>query len=177
MLHYQQALALLESQGLHHHLVRHCKGVSRFADQLARRIAERNPDLGVDPEKVRVAALLHDIGRARPGDHEHNSVEMLREMGHPELADIVLHGVLYESSILEDREDPSLLPETIEQKIVTYSDLRFAQEPLTLRERIEDAVERKKHHPPIAEAIARSIRRFEHLETELMALAGEDALD
>ncbi len=174
MLDYDEALALLKRQGLHPAIVNHCQGASAFALELATRIAERHPELEVRPELVRVASLLHDIGRARPGDHEHNSVEMLEEIGEPELAHLVLHGVLYETSILEDREDPSLLPETVEQKIVSYADVRFGQEPLTLRERIEDAIERKKPYPAVARAIAHSIERFEALERELLALAEWD---
>jgi putative nucleotidyltransferase with HDIG domain len=172
MLDYDEALTFLKRQGLHPAIVNHCQGAAAFALKLATRIAERHPGLGVRPEPVRVAALLHDIGRVRPGDHEHNSVAMLEEMGETELASLVLHGVLYETSILEDREDPTLLPRTVEQKIVSYADVRFGQEPLSLRERIEDAIERKRHHPPVARAIAHSIERFEALERELLDLAG-----
>jgi putative nucleotidyltransferase with HDIG domain len=172
MLSYDDALALLGAHALHPDIVRHCVGAAEFARGLATRISERHPALPLDVERVRVTTLLHDIGRTRPGIHEYNSVEILREEGHPDLADIVLHGTLYETFQLQGRTDPSLLPQTLEQKIVCYADLRFGQRPMTLRERLDDAHARKGHNEGDARTLRLAEKRLAALEAELLALAG-----
>ena len=172
MLSYADALALLGKHGLHPDIVRHCVGAAEFARRLAGRIAERHSELALDAERVRVTALLHDIGRTRPGIHEYHSVEILREEGHPDLAEIVLHGTLYETFQLQGRRDPSLLPQTVEQKIVSYADLRFGQVPMTLRERLDDAHARKGHNAQDARTLELAEERLAALEAELLSLAG-----
>jgi len=175
MIGIHDALALLAKHGLHPDVVAHCVGVSEFAGDLAQRIAERHPELGIDPEKVRIAALLHDVGRGSQEDHELRSVEILRQEGLGEIADIVLHGMVYETSVLRGKDDKSLLPQTLEQKIVCYADLRFCQAPMSLRERIEDALERKKHRPQTVWIIRKAEGRFFDLEKELLDLAESGA--
>jgi putative nucleotidyltransferase with HDIG domain len=170
MLTYDQALALLARYGIPESRIEHCKGVSEFAYSLAQKISASHPELPVDPEKVRIAALLHDIGRSRPGDHELNSVAILREEGHPELADIVMHGSMYEISQLRGTDDPSLLPHSLENKIVAYADARFRLSIVTLEERFTDVKERHKNNPEKVASVAMGQKRFEELEKELQEL-------
>lgn len=177
MIAFEAALSLLKKHRLHPDVIRHCQGVSRIAHDLARQIKNREPRLEVDPEKVRVTALLHDIGRSRKGTHERHSVRILEEEGLGEIAGIIMHGLLYERLLLEGREDKSLLPRTLEQKIVCYADLRFSQTPMTLRERIEDAVERKKANEKEVRIIRKGEKRLYRLEEELLALAGADKIE
>lgn len=58
---------------------------------MALRIRKNHPEIPLDPEKVRIGALLHDIGKALPGEHEINSVEILKKEGYSRLAEIVCH--------------------------------------------------------------------------------------
>ncbi len=168
MISYDEGVALLHKHHVHPNIIHHCQGAAEVAWQLARQILEAYPGLHLDPEKVRLAALLHDIGRSRPGIHEHNSVEILHEEGLPELAEIAMHGALYEIYLLRGQKTPHLLPQTLEQKIVCYADLRFAQEPMTLRERLDDAIQRKNHIPEIVNALTLAEERLFALETEIL---------
>ena len=104
--------------------VKHSEAVAAFAYQIAKEIKADHPEKDVDPEKVRLGGLLHDIGRGvREGDHEENSVKILNDLGHSELAKIVMHGRLYEKRFLQTgHKDAMLLPHTLENKIVA-SDL------------------------------------------------------
>jgi putative nucleotidyltransferase with HDIG domain len=168
---YDAASALLERYRPPEAVVAHCRGVARVAFDLARAIAEAHPRLGVDPDKVRVAALLHDIGRVREGAHEQNTVAILREEGLSELADIAMHGASYEASVLTGRPDESLLPQSIEQKILCYADLRYCQRPMGLRERLDDAMERRSACPEAVRTIRLAEERLFRLEAELLELA------
>ncbi len=170
----EAAFSLLEKHDLHPDIIRHCQGVSRVAHSMALHIETRRPGIGVDPGKVRVAALLHDIGRARNGSHEHRSVRILRAEGLDEIADIIMHGLVYEKTLLQGRDDRSLLPRTLDQKIVCYADLRFGQVPMTLRERFDDALERNKANEEEVRIIRNGEARMFRLEAELLDLAGPE---
>ena len=60
----------------------HCVKVARAAEEIARHLPE------LDGEKIRFAALLHDIARACP-DHPAVGARWLRELGWPEIGEIV----------------------------------------------------------------------------------------
>lgn len=171
MIDREGARRLMERYSLHEDIVRHSEGVARVAFDLARAIAAEHPELGVSPERVEVAALLHDIGRARPGRHEFNTLAILREEGLEELADIALHGTLYEASVLEGRPDESLLPRSIEQKILCYADLRFCQRPMTVHERIADAIARRNGNPATVRVLELAEKRWLEMEEEIQDLA------
>jgi putative nucleotidyltransferase with HDIG domain len=168
----REALALLTRYGLAETRIRHCEGVAAFAYDLARRIAERHPELALDPLKVKMAALLHDIGREHPGDHEPASVAILCEEGLGDLADIVMHGSYYEIMKLRGIDDPSLLPRSLENKIVAYADTRFRLEPISVEERVAEILQRRADEPEKIESLRMALPRYEALEAELLALAG-----
>lgn len=172
MIPYTDAMTLLRKHDLHPNIVSHCIGVGEVAFCLALRIVSNCPHLNIDPHKVRMVALLHDIGRCRRGIHEWNSAHVLREEGLAALADIVMHGTLYETFLLRGVTDDRLLPKTIEQKIMNYADLRFCQRPMTLRERLDDALERKRNDPDAVATIRLSEVRLALLEEEILTLAG-----
>lgn len=170
MLSYADAMALLRKCNLHPDIVSHCVGVAHVALDLAQRIQISRPQLPLDANLVHVSALLHDIGRARPGIHEWNGVRMMRTMGHDDLAAILMHGTLYETMLNRGKEDPRLLPQTLEQKIMNYADLRFCQNPMTLDERLADALERKKDSPQALADIELARPRLKALEKEILSL-------
>jgi hypothetical protein len=146
--------------------------VASFAYDLAARIRRRHPELTIDPQKVKAAALLHDISRARPGDHEVNSATILREEGLGELAEMVMHGSYYEMSKLRGTDEPSLLPRSLENKIVAYADTRVRLRPVSVRKRVEDILRRRADDPEKAKAVRMALPRYLALEAELMELAG-----
>lgn len=146
-------------------VIKHCKAVSRFAYKVAKQIKKNGYD--VDPEKVRVAALLHDIGRGRNHEfHEFEGAKILRKMGEKELANIVLrHGcssvIAKELCIPGDFE-----PKTLEEKIVAYADGRFDNDrQVTLKQRY--ALLKKRVTKERWKIIAKTKRRAFRTEKEI----------
>ena len=172
MIDHASALALLRSYGLKEKRIEHSIGVAEFAQKLAERIASRHPELEIDPAKVSIAGLLHDIGRSRDGDHELNSIDILRAEGLSEIAAMVMHGTLYEMGIMRGEENPDHLPHSIENKIVAYADARFRLEVISLKERIDDIKARYADNPVKVKAVETARLRFLEMEKELMELAG-----
>jgi putative nucleotidyltransferase with HDIG domain len=170
MISPEQAIALLRAYALPEARIAHSIGVADFAFDLASRIKQRHPELTLDPDKVRIGGILHDIGRARPGDHEINSVAILNEEGHPEIAAIVIHGSIYEIMQIRGIDDRSLLPTTIENKIVAYADARFRLGIVTLKERTDEILSRRSGESEKVAAIQMAAPRFEELERELARL-------
>lgn len=174
MISFFEALYLLKQYGLESTRIIHSIGVSDFALKLAERIKERHSELGIDPSRVRIAALLHDIGRSREGNHVVNSVAILKEEGLEEIAGLTVHGVAYEQMKAQGIDDPSLLPGTVENKIVAYADTRFRLVPVTLEQRISELRVRRKNEKTKLASVETAIPRMRALERELLELAGEE---
>jgi len=170
MLSWSNALHLLRECGLDESRIAHSVGVSKAAFELACAIKRKNPDAPCNPEKVRIGALLHDIGRSRPGDHELNSVAVLRERGLDDLAGIVMHGTLYEASILRNQPNREYLPASLENKIVAWADTRFRLSPVTIEERIAEVEKRRAGEEEKIAALRMARERYMALERELMGL-------
>ncbi len=170
MLAFAQALDLLKKYNLDPNRVAHSQAVSAFAFELAQKIHNRHPFLDLDPEKVRIAALLHDIGRSRGGDHEINSVTILRSEGLHDIAAIAMHGSMYELSVLRGSPNPVLLPQSLENKIVTYADARCKDHVVTLQERfLEIQVRRSAETDKVASVKMAAVRYFV-IEREILAM-------
>ncbi len=171
MLSEEDAIALLRRHGMAEKRIQHSRGVADFAYELAVRIARRHPELDIDPHRVRIAGLLHDIGRTRPGDHVPNSVAILREEGLDSLAERVVHGSHYEKLKRRGIDEPRFLPHSIENKIVAYADTRFRLSPVTLEERIAEIHRRRAGEHEKLASLRIALPRFVALEAELMELA------
>ncbi|HMD68625.1 MAG TPA: HD domain-containing protein [Chitinivibrionales bacterium] len=171
MITEQQALSLLDKYNLPSSRINHSKGVASFANELALAIKQHHPELDIDPDKVRIAALLHDVGRGMEGDHELNSVRILKQEGLADLADIVMHGSMYELSVIHGAPDESLLPRTIENKIVAYADTRFKDSLVSLNERFNEVLERRRLEKEKSESVKMAAQRYDIIEKELMELA------
>lgn len=78
--------ALLAAAGADEKLRAHCRAVAAFADELC--AALRKKGVVLDAQAVHAAALLHDLARAEK-DHAALGARWLRELGYPELAEIV----------------------------------------------------------------------------------------
>jgi len=171
MITESDALALLHKYGMVQKRIDHCIGVSEFALDLASRISKKHPELPVNPIKVKLAALLHDIGRCIPGDHELNTIAILKREGLDEIAAITIHGSIYEIMLLRGTDDPSLLPATIENKIVAYADSRFKNRPVSMIERWNEIETRRKGESEKIESLQMAKERFVKMEEELNSLA------
>jgi putative nucleotidyltransferase with HDIG domain len=171
MITESEALALLRKHKVAEKRVAHSIVVADFAYALASRIHAAHPSLPVDPATVKIAALLHDIGRSREGDHEINSVYILNEEGLHEIAAIVIHGTIYEIMRLRGKDDPSLLPRTLENKIVAYADARCKERPMKMRERWAEIETRRNNEPEKIASLHLAKTRFLSLERELKELS------
>ena len=78
--------ALLAAAGADEGLRAHCRAVAESADGLCAALRERGVSL--DTEAVHAAALLHDLARSEK-DHAAVGALWLRELGYPELAELV----------------------------------------------------------------------------------------
>jgi uncharacterized protein len=172
MITEQQALSLLDKYNLPPARINHSKSVASFANELALAIKRRHPELDIDPDKVRIAALLHDIGRGLEGDHEINSVNILINEGLPEIAAIVMHGSMYEISVLRGSPNESFMPQTLENKIVAYADARVKDRAVTLKERFDEVLSRRAMEKEKVESVKMAMKRYFEIERELMGLAG-----
>ena len=170
MITEKKALALLKKHLRDEDRIAHSIGVAEIAHDLARRIHVKHPGLPVDPSKVKIAALLHDIGRSRKGDHEINSIEILKEEGLHDIAAITMHGSLYEIMRQRGTSDPSLLPQTLENKIVAYADTRYRDRPVTMEERWAEIEKRRAPEKEKIDSLRAAKARYRALEQELLDL-------
>ena len=177
MIGEQQACELLAKYGLSEKRINHSKGVADIAYRLACAIRNNNPQVSLDPQKVKIAALLHDIGRAVPeGDHVDNTVAILTKEGLGVLGEIVMHGSRYEEALLEGIDNPFFIPQSIENKIVAYADTRFRLSPVTVEERVEEIRIRRSGEPAKIRAVEMAKKRYLAMEKELLRLAGLDII-
>ena len=170
MISEPEALLLLRKYLASEQRIAHSIIVADFAYGLALRIHTAHPDLPLDPAKVKIGALLHDIGRGREGDHELNSIEILKQEGLPEIAAIVVHGTIYEIMRLRGRDDPELLPRSLGNKIVAYADARCKDRLMSLQERWNELSVRRKTETEKIASLRIAKERFFAIERELMEL-------
>ncbi len=170
MISEQDALELLKKYNLPQSRIDHSIGVADQAYKIAHSIHTRNPQLACDPEKVARAALLHDIGRSMPGDHELNTITILKNEGLDELASITMHGSFYEIQLLRGIDSKEFLPKTLENKIVAYADATFKDKPVTLEERWKEIEQRRVNEDEKIVSIHMSRERYFKIEQELMEL-------
>jgi|SRR3989338_7156991 len=167
-MNYDEALKLLEEYNGHNSLlINHCKAVSSLAYDIAKKIKEKG--IKVDIEKVRVAALLHDVGRFNGTEgHDIEGGKLLRNKGKKELAEIIeRHGSGFELS-----NDESHLPKTIEDKIVIYSDSRVDfDKVVTIEERIESL--RRRYTGNKRDILEKTVKRHEKLIREIEDMLNE----
>ncbi len=173
MITEKNALELLHKYAISPQRIEHCIGVAEFAFDLATRIHKNHPDLSIDPVKIKRAGLLHDIGRCQPGDHELNTLSILKQEGLDDIAAITIHGSIYEIMLLRGIDNPELLPKTIENKIVAYADSRFNYRLVTLQERWAEIESRRKDETEKIKSLRMSKKRFIEMEKEIESLCNK----
>jgi uncharacterized protein len=123
----QMALKLLSQNGCSSRVIAHGKAVAVLAVQIAE--ACKKKGLNVDIKLVEVGALLHDIGRSKTHgvDHVIRGAEIARSLNLPEsVVSIIEHhaggGITVDEAKKLGWPIKSYLPNTLEEKIVTYAD-------------------------------------------------------
>lgn len=170
MISEHDAIELLKKYKLPDPRIAHSRGVAAFAYDIALKINKKHPEISLDPQKVKIAALLHDIGRSLPGDHEPNTIKILRLEGLEEIASVTMHGSYYEIMLLRGIDDPQLKPRTIENKIVAYADACFKDHPVSMEERWTEIELRRKDEKEKIESLSMAKKRFKQMEKELKGL-------
>lgn len=138
----------------------HCVKVGDRAYQTALRIKEKNPGLtDLDPEFVGFLGYVHDIGCFVPGKwdrHELETVRILKEEGiTPEIADMAMHGWLYERF---DRRQ-QYLPVGLEGVILSYADMTVNMTgPVSIEERAQE-IEQRLSTLHLKSALEKEIKR------------------
>lgn len=123
----EQVLQLLRENGCSKNVIKHCKAVAELAVEIAKACKERG--LNVDLELVEIGALLHDIGRAKTHTVHHSVIgaEIAKSLGLPEnvISIIKRHvggGITTQEAKRLGWPEDIYIPETIEEKIVSYAD-------------------------------------------------------
>lgn len=122
-----EALDLLRRASCSLLVIKHCKAVSKLAVKVAREL--RGKGVKVDLELVRVGGLLHDIGRSKTHgiDHAVVGAEIARSFNLPPAIVRIVErhmgsGIPAEEAASLGLPERDFTPETLEEKIVTYSD-------------------------------------------------------
>jgi len=168
----QMALKLLSQSGCSNKIIEHCKAVSALAVQIAK--ACKKKGLNVNIKLVQVGALLHDIGRSKTHSVDHVVVgaEIARSLNLPKSVVSIIErhaggGITINEARRLGWPVKSYLPQTPEEKIVTYAD-KLIEGPR--RVRIERTI--KKLSMELDEAHP-SIKRVKKLHEEFSSLIGD----
>jgi len=170
MITESEALELLKKYAVNEKTIKHCLGVAGVAFEIATKIKQKNLSLEINPEKVKIAALLHDIGRAKEGKHELNTVDILKNEGLADLAEVTFHGFIYETALLKKEKDAEkYLPSSLENKIIVIADMHYNQneQRVSLDERFSDIEKRYKNDKNFLKILKLAKLRMEKLDKEL----------
>ena len=126
----EQAIELLRKNNCPPEVIRHCEVVADLALEIAQKL--QNKGLKVDMHLVEIGALLHDIGRSKSHSVDHGLVgaEIVLSVGLPEaLARIIKRhvggGITEQEATYFGWPKDVYVPETLEEKIVSYADKRI----------------------------------------------------
>ncbi|KXA91989.1 hypothetical protein AKJ63_00130 [candidate division MSBL1 archaeon SCGC-AAA259D18] len=162
MLSQEKALKILEECGLPQGIVDHSKAVSKRAGEIAGEIEE------VDEKQLKIAGLLHDIGKARCigngndkpiSEHSIESKKMLEEIDQNNLAEICEK---HSFRILAKKD---LDEYSLEDKILIISDMQTkGSEKVSLEKRYEDLLSR---YPNDSESLKKALPKLKKIRSEL----------
>jgi len=124
-----EALRILREAGCSRDVIAHCKAVAALAVRIAENCQVRG--LEVNLELVEAGALLHDVGRAFTHGIDHAIVGAKlaesRDLSPSVIRIIERHmgaGITADEAVKLGLPNMSLVPETLEEKIVSYADKR-----------------------------------------------------
>jgi uncharacterized protein len=123
----KEAIKILRESGCSPPVIRHCKAVARLSVQIAKKCVDNGVNINV--ELVHIGGLLHDVGRSRTHSVHHPIVgaEIARSLGLPECIVSIIRchlggGITPEEAREFGWPEETYMPETLEEKIVTYAD-------------------------------------------------------
>ena len=158
----EECLRLLEKSHVPEHVIEHSRRVCEIAVCLARLLNRRGA--GLDEGKIAAASWLHDIakmdGLRRGENHSAAGAELLKNLGYPEIAEIVRQHVVL---------DPETYRGEIgEAMVVHYADKRVMHTALvSLEDRFQDLKERYGKHPAAREWLEDLEKQTRELEIRI----------
>jgi len=167
----EEAIEILRESGCSPNVIRHCRAVAEIAVKIALKCRERG--IPVDLELIRIGALLHDLGRSKTHSVHHPIVgaKIAEELGLPEAIIRIIKRHIGGGLTAEEAAElgwpvENYLPETLEEKIVTYADKLVDGDKVVPLEKTIEEFKRKlgEDHP--------SIKRIMNLHREIMELCG-----
>ena len=170
---------LWNKYNLHERVREHCKAVANLSVRIAKEVKRRGHD--VDVNAVLLGALLHDIGRAISNDpfqHFLRSAEILRREGFDEKIVRIAErhfgaGISEEDAKKLGLPVKSYMPETIEEKIVSFADnLVFGSKIKSFYEFIQRLNEICNRAPNLKWFTEKTKVRAERLKREIEELSG-----
>jgi uncharacterized protein len=168
----EQALQFLRQSGCSKNVIRHCEVVAELATEVAKVCKEKGMD--VDLKLVEIGALLHDIGRSKTHSVHHAVVgaEIAKSMGLPKPVILIIKrhvggGIVAEEAKRLGWPKGIYVPQTLEEKIVSYADKLLEGSRRVPIERTIEKFRSEKTVPPSA------ITRLQKLHKEMLALIGD----
>ncbi len=167
----EEAIRILRESGCSPNVIRHCRAVAEIAVKIALKCRERG--VPIDIELIRIGALLHDLGRSKTHSVHHPIVgaKIAEELGLPEAVIRIIKRHIGGGLTAEEAAElgwpvENYLPETLEEKIVTYADKLIDGDKVVPIEKTIEEFKRKlgEDHP--------SIKRIMDLHREIMELCG-----
>jgi uncharacterized protein len=167
-----EALNFLLKANCSESVIEHCKTVSKFAVKIAKVFKKKG--FNVDVQLVEVGALLHDIGRSKTHKVDHGKVggEIARTLGLPNSVVQIIErhvggGITKEEAENLDLPAKDYLPQTLEEKIVSYADKRVEHLSTVPIEQALKAyiASLGENHP--------AINRIKKLHEEIVAIVGD----
>ena len=161
---YDGAVTLLHRYGGEAAWTRHCRAVSLVAERAGQALEEH---CAVDRDFLRVAGLVHDIGRYRTHDPVQHGVEgyrLLTSLGHHREAFICASHVQCGLSASEAAQaglpEQEFMPRTLEERLIPVLDsiVEFDR-PTTVEQRFASLSRRYQGNGAFLDSIDRSHRR------------------
>jgi len=173
MITEKEAIKLLKKYNINDLILNHCIGVSKIAYDLAIKVLNNNPELDINPEKVKIAWLLHDIWKSYEWIHELNTIKILKNEWLNEVAKISMHWFIYEYYLEKGNNNVNkYLPKTIENKLLILSDMYYNknQERVSIDERFNDILNRYSNDLQFCWIVKLAKNRILILEKEILWL-------
>ena len=168
-----EAIKLLKKYKLNKKTINHCVWVWNIAYELSCKILNKNSVLKINPKKVKIAWILHDIWKCMDWIHELNTLKILKNEWLNKIASISVHWFLFE--YFKEKWDinyEKYLPKTIENKILVLADMYYNQnqQKITINERFDDILNRYKEDKHFCKIVRIAKKRILLLEKELLKL-------
>ena len=152
----EECMKLLKANNVPANIIAHTHAVCDFSMKVCDILEKRN--IKVNRDLIAAAALLHDIKKLEPGEHEIEGAKYVESIGYPEV------GVLIKKHGLKHCHLDKFHPKTQEEKIIFYSDKRLnGNKTVSVDERFEYIKQRyKKEH------VEKEIKLTKDIEKELL---------